>query len=303
MKYLVHVIAGVLIIFAYVLSGSTLLNSEEKINSKELDKQIDSLADQISKNLTTQKTAKIAVIDFSNLNGKATEFGKYIAEELTTRLFRSGKFQIIERRLITKIMDEQKISATGLIDEKSASKFGKILGVDAIATGTVTDLNTSVRVNSRLIATESGSVFAAASVNIQIDDEVSVLLGRKPVNATPNKSPKRFDGSWEVNLNCPPYQSAKGYIYKFNADVKDGILHAQYGTDGIAPCLTLDGKINVDGSSVLNVRGLTGDPKFIIGSAKKGSQYKYHVDANFTEYKGTGKRIETRPTEFLFIKK
>jgi TolB-like protein len=303
MKQFVRIIAGVLIIYASVAGSSSLLNSEEKINSKELDKQIDSLADQISKSLTLQKTAKIAVIEFSNLNGKATDFGKYIAEELTTRLFKSGKFQIIERRLIAKIMDEQKISATGLVDEKSASKFGKILGVDAIATGTVADLNTSVRINSRLIATESGSVFAAASVNIPVDDEVGVLLGRKPANTAPNTNPKRFDGKWDVELRCPPYESAKGYVYKFNANVKDGTLHAQYGTDGIAPCLTLDGKINADGTSVLNVKGLTGDSKFTPGNAKKGSKYSYHIDANFTEYKGIGKRIELRPTNFIFIKK
>ena len=54
--------------------------------------------------------------------------------------------------------------------------MGRILGVDAIASGSVTDLGTNVKVNARLIATETGSVFAVAAVKIAKDATVKKLM-------------------------------------------------------------------------------------------------------------------------------
>jgi TolB-like protein len=63
-----------------------------------------------------------------------------------------------------------------MIDQVSAQKLGKLLGVDAIASGTVTDLGKSLRVNARLISTNTGEVFAVAAAEIVKDDSVSALM-------------------------------------------------------------------------------------------------------------------------------
>jgi len=82
-------------------------------------------------------------MDFVNMNGEITKLGRYISEELTTRLYLTGKFEVIERKLLDKIIEEQKISMSGMIDESSAVELGRVLGVDAIASGTITDLGTT----------------------------------------------------------------------------------------------------------------------------------------------------------------
>jgi len=159
-----------------------------------------------------------------------------------------------------KIMEEQKLSASGLIDAKTASMFGHILGVDALTTGTIADLNTSVKINARLIAVETGSVFAVASVKVPMNKEVEILMGKKPGTADISDV-GRFNGIWDVILVCSPLEGALGYTNQFISSVKDGVLHGQYGMDGAGPCLTLDGKINPDGSAVIKAKGLTGEPK------------------------------------------
>jgi curli biogenesis system outer membrane secretion channel CsgG len=276
---------------------------EQPASSRELDKQIDVLAEQIISRLDIQKTHKIAIIEFPNLEGKVSDLGRYLAEELTTRLFRTGNFRIIERQLMKKMMEEQKLSASGLINPKTASKFGQILGVDALTTGTIADLNNSVKINARLIAVETGSVFAVASVKVPMNKEVQILLGKKP-DMVALSDLGRFEGAWDVILACPQHtDGAFGYSYKFTAHVKNGVFHGEYGTKGTAPFVTFDGKINHDGGAIITATGLTGESKYTVSKLNKGTPYSYHIDASFAGSRGTGKRIEGRICNLTFIKR
>ncbi len=144
-----------------------------------LSTQLDKLTDQIMGSLDQNQKNKIAIMEFVDMQGNVSNLGKYISEELTTRLYRTGKFEVIERQLLDKIIQEQKISLSGIVDESSAAELGRILGVDAIASGTVTNLGTTVKVNARLISAESGKLFSVASTEIPKDDKVKVLLSQK----------------------------------------------------------------------------------------------------------------------------
>ena len=77
---------------------------------------------------------------------------------------------------MNKVIAEQKLSVSDLIDPSSAKQLGKLLGVDAIASGTVTELSQSLRVNARLISTETGEIFAVASTEIFKDESVTKLM-------------------------------------------------------------------------------------------------------------------------------
>ena len=112
-----------------------------------LDEGLKDLAGQISLGLSEGKKRTIAVVEFSDLDGKTTEFGKFISEELITRLFMLKKFQVVERQLLNKIIQEHKLNMVGVIDQSTAKELGKILGVDAICSGTITDLINSIKIN------------------------------------------------------------------------------------------------------------------------------------------------------------
>jgi tetratricopeptide (TPR) repeat protein len=126
--------------------------------------------------------------------------------------------------------------------------------------------------------------------------------GKKPKAATKSDT-GRFDGIWDVILACPPQEGALGYTYEFVSYVNEGLLHAQYGTEGVAPCLTLDGKINPDGDAVIKASGLTGDPRYAIKNNKRNAPYSYHIDASFSGSRGIGKQIGYRVCNFTFVKR
>lgn len=170
----------VILHFLFISSCSSqrpLMKQKVSTTQNTLDAQLQNLTDQIVVSLSQTQKSKIAVIEFSDLQGTVTKFGRYLAEELITRLYLSNKFEVIERQLLNKVLQEHQLNLSGLIDVSSAQELGRILGVDAIASGSVTDLGSTVKVNARLISTQTGKIFSVASVTVVKDNVVGKLMG------------------------------------------------------------------------------------------------------------------------------
>src|ERR1043166_1101029 len=80
-----------------------------------LDQRMGELSKQISDGLTENQKQTIAVVEFADLRGNVTDFGRFISEELITRLYQTKKFKVIERQLLNKVVAEQKLSLTGVV--------------------------------------------------------------------------------------------------------------------------------------------------------------------------------------------
>ncbi|MCF8298223.1 MAG: CsgG/HfaB family protein [Saprospiraceae bacterium] len=206
----------IILAFVFIILGCAPARIEPLPKPVTLDDQIDGLVNQIVKSLSQNQKSTIAVVEFSDLRGNVTDLGKYFSEELTTRLFLTQKFKVIERQLLNKIIDEQKLGVSGYIDDKTAASLGQILGIDAIATGTITDLGKSIKVNARLISTESGSVFSVASVNILKDETILKLINQtKPIIST-NKD----DKSSKSNL----VNDESVFFYEDFSEIEEGLI-------------------------------------------------------------------------------
>jgi TolB-like protein len=160
-----------------LLAAGTSGQSIASGRQSSVDVSMGFLVQQISFGLSENQKQRVAVVEFVDLKGNTSDFGRYLAEELITRLFQTGKFKVIERQLLNKVITEQKLSLTGIIDPASAQKLGKLLGVDAICSGSVSDLGKSLKINARLINTETGEVFAVAAGEVAKDETVCALGG------------------------------------------------------------------------------------------------------------------------------
>ena len=109
---------------------------------------------------------RIAVVDFSDVNRQISPAGAAIAEILVGELFKTGRFDIVERKLLSAVLEQHKLNMTGMVNESTARKVGKLLGVDCIVTGTLIDLGSVVNVNARTIDIETGSIAATTSVDV-----------------------------------------------------------------------------------------------------------------------------------------
>jgi curli biogenesis system outer membrane secretion channel CsgG len=72
--------------------------------------------------------------------GGETHIGSALQELMTTALLTegTGKIRLMERKQLEAILGEQKLGASGLVDEKTAVSMGKLVGVRYMITGKVT---------------------------------------------------------------------------------------------------------------------------------------------------------------------
>jgi len=112
------------------------------------------------------KKNKIAVLDFQ-MQGKQyqeNDMGAIVAEWLITALVKEGRFDVVERRLLQKILAEHQLAMSGVVDDKSISELGQILGVKIIISGAVLHFHNIIEANARIIDVSNGSIIAAESV-------------------------------------------------------------------------------------------------------------------------------------------
>jgi len=124
------------------------------------------------------KKTKVAVLDFQ-LQGEGYEtkdMGMIVAEWFITALVKEGRFDVVERALLQKILSEQQMSISGIIDENSATQLGKILGVKVIISGSVMKLQNVLEVNSRIIDVETASIIAAENVKSTASTNLQSLI-------------------------------------------------------------------------------------------------------------------------------
>src|SRR5260370_32992565 len=111
---------------------------------------------------------RIGVVDFENKTAYgANRLGTSASDILITELAKSGKFIVVERDKVNTIMSEQKLGMTGAIDPTTAAKVGKILGLNAIVTGAISEFGTSTEGSEYLIAQSKRQV-VKATVDIRV---------------------------------------------------------------------------------------------------------------------------------------
>lgn len=105
-----------------------------------------------------QQKKRVAVMNFdyatvqsavASIFGTNQDVGKGISDLLVDKLVSDGTYSVIERNALDKILAEQNFSNSDRADPTSAAKIGKVLGVDAIIIGSITqfgrdDKNTNV---------------------------------------------------------------------------------------------------------------------------------------------------------------
>ncbi|MBI3605024.1 MAG: hypothetical protein HY202_03240 [Nitrospirae bacterium] len=174
-----------LLVWGTVVFNPGLSNGSEPVMG--LDEGLDYLAGQLTKSLPSGSHLTVAVTDFRDLQNHLSGFGRFLAEEMATRLAGKGRIQLIEQGQLEKAIEELRFNQKDLFDPVLAKKLGKWVGADTLLVGTVTDLGTTVRINTRFYSTERRDVLTVATVTMLKDDRVVRLLNI-PLESHPSNS-------------------------------------------------------------------------------------------------------------------
>lgn len=107
-----------------------------------------------------QDTISIAVIPLENLNNSSEleSLREGIADALRIGLEDKEDIKVVERMQLEKILEEQKLGLSGLIDSKSAVEVGKLLGAKYLLTGSFFVLNETIRIIIKFVDVETGQI-------------------------------------------------------------------------------------------------------------------------------------------------
>jgi curli biogenesis system outer membrane secretion channel CsgG len=171
--------------------------------------------DQILEKVKNNQSLKsvIAVMDFEGndkLNGKVD---LKMADMLTTALVKSGKFDVVERNKMDRVVKEQSLKMTGMIDQSStAADVGKMLGAETVVMGVISS------------ATEQTiDKFSYEIVRIEVAIDVravntttgKIILSEKATGVSDSKVVKTGDGtmvSGAINYNSAYAKAAQDAI-------------------------------------------------------------------------------------------
>ncbi len=123
---------------------------------------------------------KIAILDFQ-LQGDHfpnEDMGAIVAEWFTTAMVQEGRFDVVERQMLRKVLHKQKLAVTGVVDASSATQIGKLLGVKVIISGSVMKLGDTTEINARIIDVKNGSIIAAENIKGEDSTQLQDLVGQ-----------------------------------------------------------------------------------------------------------------------------
>ena len=191
---------------------------------------------------------KIAIGDIVDQYGKKGGHAKDMADEITSVLFTSGQFEVLDRQNLARIMTEYSLSETGIVDESTAPEIGKVIGTAALVFGRIQtdqykeDLKEGEpykdkKGRTHQINTRTGSYRVSANLQI-IDIQTARILAVKSLSAerTARKSADEQDPD-NIDRNALYARCLKDISQKFIRMVApyDVQVRAAFLTDKLLP--------------------------------------------------------------------
>lgn len=138
---------------------------------------------------------RVGVVDFTDKTTYGQgRLGSSASDILTTELFKTGAFIVIERGQLNKILEEQSLGQSGIINPDTVAKAGKVLGLNAIVTGSISQFGVKTEgkdygfykqkvqkaectVDVRVIDATTGQILFADSGAGVFEKKISEVLG------------------------------------------------------------------------------------------------------------------------------
>jgi len=155
----------------------------------------------------------LAVLDFENNSFFNPEeyhpLSKGLAEMMITEMNQVQAIRVVERRKLRSLLDELKLTQSGVLSEKSSVQVGRLLGAQHLVFGGyMVTLNEKIRIDVRIVEVETGLTIKAGEVTGKTKQILSLIkkLSKKilkDLNVRMTKNEKRsFEKSQKLNMKA-----------------------------------------------------------------------------------------------------
>lgn len=162
-------IIGVAAFYFIHKSNTTLVKANETTitSSDNVVKQQEDMVNDLNSTAPVADAKRIAILYFDNGsdNAELSRLRKGLADMLISDLSKIKMLNVIERARLEEILKEQKLNNSKEFDASTASKVGKLLGVQYILTGAFFDIMGSMRMDARIIDVETGKIIKSEGID------------------------------------------------------------------------------------------------------------------------------------------
>ncbi|MCD6413240.1 MAG: penicillin-binding protein activator LpoB [Elusimicrobia bacterium] len=142
-------------IFAFFNSCATTTyitpDSVTKYDSKFSDTDLRFMADRMTQSILESGLLDSGgkVIGLLHIKNRTSEHinTDAIADKIMIQLMKTGKVKFANRQNLKDLIEEQRLSAMGVVDEAKAKEIGKIYGIDYFLSGTIESIEKKSRIS------------------------------------------------------------------------------------------------------------------------------------------------------------
>lgn len=122
----------------------------------------------------------VAVLDFTGLmigeGGNSAPLGKAISAMLVTELSGRPGMRVIERAQLQDILQEQRLSLSGRVDESTAIEVGRMLGAQYVIKGQATSVANMLRMDMQAVDVETSEVREVQKLTGATDELLTLVV-------------------------------------------------------------------------------------------------------------------------------
>lgn len=163
---------------------------------------------------------QIAIVDFEGL-GVSSDEARALTNRLMIEMYRTNKFIVLERKMLDKIIEEQKFQLSGCNSDQCLVELGQIANVQQIVGGSISKVGYIFTITARLISVQSGEIVESAIFDYAGDIGELMRFGMTNIAAQLSSlpAPKQSNPEKIANANYPPPKEKN--IYRFEGTVTD----------------------------------------------------------------------------------
>jgi TolB-like protein len=109
---------------------------------------------------TLNAQVTVVIADFENNSGEFNldHWEKAIQDFLTSELSKSNRIVIVERKKLDKVLQEQALVLSGILDSSNVKQVGNLLNAQFIIQGTINQTNDKTRIDANIIKVKTGEI-------------------------------------------------------------------------------------------------------------------------------------------------
>ena len=170
------------------IGGSVAKSAAQGIDNLKIDKDLKPLIEKICSAKAAGPKLKIAVFEFKNRGFYHYwyDMAVNLSDMLITKLINSGKFDVVERTQLDRILQEKSLAQSGVVEEKEALQAAQLAGADIILIGSATIAGDRIETDARIVDIKNGiakcamssSAYSLSDLRALADDLAGQIKGK-----------------------------------------------------------------------------------------------------------------------------